>query len=247
VCTVEPPPSRLRHVEELVGHQPNPHARARALRHALAQSHRRERRLDHIRRAEMLPVLGGEVEEREQRISVLLQRRDGLRYLASYSVTNHVIAARGPGSTIHNFRSYLARRGPRRQCRGGAPRGARPALGDRSRGARRNGRRLAVARPPFCWYRVSLRQGRCVQTGVLVRSAELVRVRSPGLPQPIRRESSGVALRASGADLHRTGRALRLRGALPRRHGGELGEEAREHPVRVGDARRLRPQKVSNR
>src|SRR5262249_13187473 len=29
----------------------------------------------------MLPVLGGEVEEREQRVGVLLQRRDGLRIL----------------------------------------------------------------------------------------------------------------------------------------------------------------------
>src|SRR5206468_1423153 len=54
---------------------------ARALRHALAQSDRRERRLDHVRGPEMLPVLGGEVEEREQDIGVLLRRRDGLRVL----------------------------------------------------------------------------------------------------------------------------------------------------------------------
>src|SRR5262249_22743949 len=48
VRTVEPPPAGLRHVEELVGHEEALCARARALRHALAEPHRREtRRLSH--------------------------------------------------------------------------------------------------------------------------------------------------------------------------------------------------------
>src|SRR5690348_10660852 len=48
VRAVEATPPRLRHVEELVGHQERLRAGARPLRHALAQSDRRERRLDHV-------------------------------------------------------------------------------------------------------------------------------------------------------------------------------------------------------
>ncbi len=58
VRAVEPSPAGLRHVEELVGHQQALRPRARALRHALAEPHRRERRLDHVGRAQMLPVVG---------------------------------------------------------------------------------------------------------------------------------------------------------------------------------------------
>ena len=56
VRAVEASPAPLRHVEELVGHQQSFRARACALRHALAQPHGRKRRLDHVGRAEMLPV-----------------------------------------------------------------------------------------------------------------------------------------------------------------------------------------------
>ena len=38
-------------------------------------------RLDHVRGAEMLPVLGGEVEERQQHVGVLLQHHQGPRVL----------------------------------------------------------------------------------------------------------------------------------------------------------------------
>jgi hypothetical protein len=45
---VEASPSRLRHVEQLVGHQEALRPRARALRYPLAQPDRRERGLDHV-------------------------------------------------------------------------------------------------------------------------------------------------------------------------------------------------------
>src|SRR6266571_6018510 len=44
VCAIEASPPGLRHVEQLVGHQEPLGPGARALRHALAQSDRRERR-----------------------------------------------------------------------------------------------------------------------------------------------------------------------------------------------------------
>src|SRR4029453_5048920 len=69
--------------------------------------------------------------------------------------------------------------------------------------------------------------------------------RQPSLRSPCLRSSGCTG--TLGADLRRTGRALRLRGALPRRRSGELGEEARAHPVCVGDERRLRLQEVSDR
>jgi hypothetical protein len=65
VCTVEPPPASLRHVEELVSHQKPLRTGARALRHALTQAHGRERRLDYVAGPQMFPVLDWEVEERE--------------------------------------------------------------------------------------------------------------------------------------------------------------------------------------
>ena len=83
VRAVEASPPPLRHVEELVGHQQSFRPRACSLRHPLAQPHGRERRLDHVARAEMLPVFGGKVEEGQEYVSVLLQRRDGLRVLGA--------------------------------------------------------------------------------------------------------------------------------------------------------------------
>jgi hypothetical protein len=44
----------------------------------------------------------------------------------------------------------------------------------------------------------------------------------------------------SGADLHRTAATLRLCGGLSRRRSGEVGKEARAHPLRISDTRRLR-------
>lgn len=70
-ATVEPTPPGLRHIQELVGHQEALRAGARALRHPLAQSDRRERGLDDVAGPQMLPVLGWEVEEREQHVGVL--------------------------------------------------------------------------------------------------------------------------------------------------------------------------------
>jgi len=71
----------MSHVEELVGHQETLRARASPLRYALAQSDGRERGLDDVAGPQVLPVLGGEVEERQQRGGVLVQGRDGLRVL----------------------------------------------------------------------------------------------------------------------------------------------------------------------
>jgi hypothetical protein len=56
VRAVEPTPTSLRHVEELVGHQETLRSRALALRHALAEPDGRERGLDHVRGPQMLPV-----------------------------------------------------------------------------------------------------------------------------------------------------------------------------------------------
>ena len=71
--------SRSSSAGEIRVHPPSFRPRARALRHALAQPHRRERRLDHIRCAQVLPVCGREVEDCEERIGILLQGRPRTR------------------------------------------------------------------------------------------------------------------------------------------------------------------------
>src|SRR5262249_20034978 len=90
---IESPESPLRH------HQYPPDQRRRVrdllelLRRVRPQAHRRERRLDHVRRAQVLPVFGGEVEEGEQRVDVLLQGNT-FGYLAPYAVANRPTASR---------------------------------------------------------------------------------------------------------------------------------------------------------
>jgi hypothetical protein len=59
--------------------------------------------------------------------------------------------------------------------------------------------------------------------------------------------AGSLAPRTSGVDLYRARRTIRLRSVLVRRRSGEFGEEARAHPVPVGDERRLRPQEISDR
>jgi hypothetical protein len=85
VTAIEPAPALLRHVERLEGHQQALAARAGAPRRALAKPHRGERRFDHVGGAQVLPVLGGEIEESHQALPVAVQRLNRLGILAWYS------------------------------------------------------------------------------------------------------------------------------------------------------------------
>ena len=60
---IEVPPAKLRHIEQLERHQQSLGSGTGAPGRALAQAHGGERRLDHIGGTQVLPMLGGEVEE----------------------------------------------------------------------------------------------------------------------------------------------------------------------------------------
>ena len=81
VRAVEPAPTRLRHVEELVGYQEPLRPRPRALRHALAEPRRPRTGIRSSSTSAGASSLCGKVEEREQGLGILLQRRNGLRVL----------------------------------------------------------------------------------------------------------------------------------------------------------------------
>jgi hypothetical protein len=72
------PPTLTRHVQQLVGEDEPPRSRSCAFRDPLPQPHGGEAALDRIRRPDVLPVLRGEVEEREQRLLISHERFDCL-------------------------------------------------------------------------------------------------------------------------------------------------------------------------
>ncbi len=68
---VELPPCFLGGEQELEDHREPCRSRARSFRYTRAEPHRRERRLDRVGRAQVLPVLSGEVEVGEKAVLVL--------------------------------------------------------------------------------------------------------------------------------------------------------------------------------
>ena len=68
-------------LHQFEGHRQAGHAAAGAFGFAGPQSHRRERAFDRVAGAKMLPVLGGEVVERQQFILILQQAFDRLGIL----------------------------------------------------------------------------------------------------------------------------------------------------------------------
>jgi hypothetical protein len=69
--TVDSAPACLGGIQQLVGHRGSRVTAARPLGGALPQPHGRERRLHDIRGAQVLVMLGGEVEERQQHVEVV--------------------------------------------------------------------------------------------------------------------------------------------------------------------------------
>src|SRR3954471_6704072 len=100
--TVEPSPALLGGLGQLEDHGERGLVRQAALRAHRAMADRHERALHWVRGPSVLPVLGGEVVEGEQRVAVLHEARDRLvvldtppRYAAS------------PPHAVTNFRAYL--------------------------------------------------------------------------------------------------------------------------------------------
>ena len=79
--TVELAPMSFGLLCQLEHHHQRRHAGAAAFRLTGPMPHRRERRLDRIRRPQMNPVLGREVVERQQHVPVLRQAFDRVRVL----------------------------------------------------------------------------------------------------------------------------------------------------------------------
>ena len=75
---LQPSPSFRRRRHELEDHQPSGVLRQRAFHADRAMPDRREHAFNRICRAQMVPVLGGKVEERQQRVAILDQAFDGL-------------------------------------------------------------------------------------------------------------------------------------------------------------------------
>ena len=73
VMAVETAPASLGGFGELEDHRQRGLVRETSLRAHGAVTHGRERALDDVRRAQMLPVFGGEVVEGEQRLAILDQ------------------------------------------------------------------------------------------------------------------------------------------------------------------------------
>ena len=73
VVTIEAAPAFLRGLDELEDHRERGFVGEAALRSDRAVSHRGERAFDRIRPPQVLPVLGGEVVEGEQRIAIFGQ------------------------------------------------------------------------------------------------------------------------------------------------------------------------------
>lgn len=76
--TIQLAPALLCQHQELERHRQCLGPAARAFGHALTEPHGREARLDGVARAQMLPVLGREVEEGEQGFAVLDEAVDRL-------------------------------------------------------------------------------------------------------------------------------------------------------------------------
>ena len=79
VVAVEPAPAFLRAVDQLEDHGERGPVREAALRADRAVAHGGEGAFDGVRRAQVFPVLGREVVERQQRVAILAQAFGGLR------------------------------------------------------------------------------------------------------------------------------------------------------------------------
>src|SRR5215471_11792861 len=95
--TVETAPVPLRLLDELEDHGERGLVRKAALRANGAMAHRRERALDRVRRPQMLPVLGGEIVEGEQRVAIFLQTGGGLRVFRRVALDEGVERGEGLG------------------------------------------------------------------------------------------------------------------------------------------------------
>ena len=99
--SVQRPPSFLSRERELEDHRQARHSTPATLGLGRAQSHRRECRLDRIRRAQVDPVLGGEVVERQQGVTIFVEARRRRR----------VLSAEGLEEEIERLAGVLPRRG----------------------------------------------------------------------------------------------------------------------------------------
>jgi hypothetical protein len=93
VWSVDGPPAVLGGLDQLEGHRQAGGPGARALGDLGAQPHGREGRLDRVGRLEVDPVLGREVEERQQAVEVVADLVGGLGPLRSDSASKRFAAA----------------------------------------------------------------------------------------------------------------------------------------------------------
>jgi hypothetical protein len=77
ILSLEAPPAFRRRYDELEDHEPRRVLRERAFHANRAMPDRCKGAFDRVRRAQMRPVLGGEIEERQQRVAILEQAIDG--------------------------------------------------------------------------------------------------------------------------------------------------------------------------
>jgi len=105
VCAIEAPPAELDHIEQLERHQQALGSGADAPGRAFAQAHDGQRRLDNVGGAQMLPVLGREVEEAKQSFPMGDKRLDrlGVLGLIFRLAAKFCSFAFGAGLGVHHF------------------------------------------------------------------------------------------------------------------------------------------------
>ena len=81
LVSVESAPVTLRRLCEFEDHREASVATSIAFGTTMAKADGRERRLDRVGRPKMTPVLCGEIVEREQFVTILLEATDGFRVL----------------------------------------------------------------------------------------------------------------------------------------------------------------------
>ena len=77
ILSLEAPPAFRRRYDELEDHEPRRVLRERAFHANRAMPDRCKGAFDRVRQAQMRPVLGGEIEERQQRVAIVEQAIDG--------------------------------------------------------------------------------------------------------------------------------------------------------------------------
>src|SRR5262245_29882375 len=90
---VESPPPGLGHLQELVGHQETLRARASTLRHALAQTDRREWRLDRVAVRRCFQCSAGKSKNVSSTSASVSRVLTAFGYLGPYSAANRVTAS----------------------------------------------------------------------------------------------------------------------------------------------------------